>query len=239
MSHSDSSSPLFREHTRAMAKESFREEEATAVSTSTGHTAEASEKCTPEVSKKNALFRLLQGPYAYITTVIVAFCESFFFPIPPDIGLATIIIANPEKAWRLAFHCTIASVLGGIVGYSLGMFLFEKVGLSIIDAYGLSSQFDSLKSDFNIYGFWILMFKGFTPIPFKLLTIASGVFHMPFGEFIFAAIVARTSRLFLVAFLLKKYGHHVREVFEKSFGLMNVAVIAGIILSFVLVKYMF
>lgn len=190
-----------------------------------------------EGPRKGAFLRLLQGPYAYITTVAVAFCESFFFPLPPDIGMVTIIIAKPEKAWKLALHCTIASVLGGIIGYGLGMFMFEKVGMSIISAYGLQHQFDSLKVDFNVYGFWILMFKGFTPIPFKLLTIASGVFQMSFGKFVFAAIIARTTRLFLLAAIVKKYGHHAKEIFEKSFGLMNIMVIVGIILSFVLVKY--
>ena len=203
----------------------------------TAQTQEVEISSPAQEEKKGFFLRLLQGPYAYITTVAVAFSESFFFPIPPDIGIATIIIARPEKAWKIAFHCIIASVLGGIIGYALGMFMFERIGMSIISTYGLQHQFDSLKVDFDTYGFWILMFKGFTPIPFKLLTIASGVFQMGFGKFVFASLVARSSRLFLLAAILKKYGHHAKEMFEKSFGLMNVMVIIGIILSFVIVKY--
>ncbi len=187
--------------------------------------------------KKSKLLQLLQGPYAYITTVMVAFCESFFFPIPPDVGILSILLAKPEKAFKLALHCTIASVLGGIVGYFLGMYMFDTWGQMVIHTYGLSEKFESLRGDFHTYGFWILLFKGFTPVPFKLLTIASGVFQMPFEKFLFAALVARSSRLFLLAWLIKKYGHHAREYMEKSFGLLSFGIILGIILSFILVKY--
>lgn len=196
---------------------------------------EASEKV--QEKKKGKLLQLLQGPYAYITTVLIAFTESFFFPIPPDVGILSILLAKPEKAMKLALHCTVASVLGGIVGYYLGMYMFDTWGQMIISTYGLAEKFESLRSDFHIYGFWILLFKGFTPIPFKLLTISSGVFGMPFGKFLFAAIVARSSRLFLIAWLIKKYGHHAREYMENSFGLVNLMVIIGIVIGFVLVKY--
>src|SRR5918998_1057220 len=144
----------------------------------------------------------------------VAFAESSFFPIPPDVMLIPMVLAKPAKAWVYATICTVGSVLGGIVGYTIGYFLYETIGLWLIQAYGLAKQFEAYRAAYNEWGLWIILIKGLTPIPYKLVTIASGAAAFDFWVFIAASIVTRGARFFLVAALLYWLGEPIREFIE-------------------------
>ena len=124
----------------------------------------------------------------------VSFAESSFFPIPPDVMLVPMVLAQRSKAWAYALLATIASVIGGIAGYAIGFFFMDTVGASILEFYGKTKGFEQFKAMFNEWGVWILIIKGMTPIPYKVLTITAGVTHMSFVPFILASVVARAMR---------------------------------------------
>jgi membrane protein YqaA with SNARE-associated domain len=135
------------------------------------------------------------------------------------------MIARPQRAYRYALLCTLASVLGGLLGYALGALLFETIGRPLIDLYGLGPSFDVFRARFAVWGAWIIIAKGFTPIPFKLVTIASGAFGLDISRFLLACIVARAGRYLLLAILLQRYGSAVRAVLERYLTLVVVGVI--------------
>src|SRR5215510_3732822 len=124
----------------------------------------------------------------------ISFAESSFFPIPPDILLIPMILAQPRRAWLIAAVCTIASVLGGFVGYAIGYFLFDAIGRPILEFYHAMGRYDALKAGFDQWGVWIIILKGMTPIPYKLVTIASGVAHFDLLSFVGASIISRSLR---------------------------------------------
>ncbi len=180
--------------------------------------------------------RMIYGPHACIATIVVAFCESSFFPIPPDIGMISIIVHDRSKAWYLAFWCSIASVLGGLLGYGIGAYLFDSIGHTIIEMYGLDERFYSLKNNFHAHGFWILLLKGLTPIPYKLLTIASGVFHFGLWQFIIASMITRTGRFFALAAVLWYVGPLAKPYLQRFLGWISFAILLLVIMGFILVK---
>src|SRR5437879_11424622 len=149
------------------------------------------------------------GPNALTALLIISFAESSFFPIPPDILLIPMILARPREAFRLAALCTLASVIGGLVGYAIGYFLFDAIGRPILEMHHAMDRYDALKAGFDEWGVWIIILKGMTPIPYKLITIASGVAHFDLGLFIAASIVSRSLRFFLFAALLLQFGDAV------------------------------
>lgn len=167
----------------------------------------------------------------------ISFMESSFFPIPPDVVLAPMCLAKPERAWRYALICTIASVLGALLGYAIGFFLFETIGQAILNFYGLGAEFDSFAQSFNEQGWLIVLLAGFTPLPFKVIAIAAGATVMPLYVLIVAAIVARSARFFLVAALLRFFGPPMKLWIEKNFALATMA--GGILFvgGFVAVKW--
>lgn len=169
----------------------------------------------------------------------VSFAESGFFPIPPDIMLIPMCLAKPEQAFRYAFICTIASVLGALLGYAIGDFLFESLGAVILNFYGLGEEFESFKARFTEQGWSIVLLAGFTPLPFKVIAIAAGATAMPLHVLIFAAIIARAARFFLIAALLWKFGEPVKRSIDRHFGLLTT--IVGIIGGggFIAVRYLF
>ncbi len=142
------------------------------------------------------------GPHALAALLVVSFVESSFFPIPPDILLIPMILARPSAAWRLAALCTLASVAGGLLGYAIGYFLFDAIGRPILEYNHAMGSYEALKAGFAKWGVWIIIIKGMTPIPYKLITIASGVAHFDLAAFIGASIVSRSLRFFLLAALL-------------------------------------
>ncbi|MFN7709336.1 MAG: YqaA family protein [Holosporales bacterium] len=177
-------------------------------------------------------------PRAYWVLMAIAFAESSIFPLPPDPLYIAMLVGNPERAWRLATGMTVASVVGGIVGYGIGWGLYESLGSWIIESYQLSERFAAMQEDFRTWGFWIVALKGLTPIPYKLVTIASGVAGLNLATFIIASIIARGFRFFLLAFLFKRYGLVVREQLEKNLGLWTASMLIALVLGFVIVKYM-
>ena len=168
----------------------------------------------------------------------VSFAESSFFPIPPDVMLVPMILAQRSKAWAYALLATVASVVGGIAGYAIGYFFMDTVGASILQFYGKAAGFEAFKQMFNEWGVWILIIKGMTPIPYKVLTITAGVTHMSFVPFILASIVARSMRFFLVAALLYWFGEPIREFIEKRLTLVTTVGVVLLVGGFVAVKYL-
>ncbi|WP_448204011.1 YqaA family protein [Azospirillum sp. sgz302134] len=166
----------------------------------------------------------------------VSFAESSFFPIPPDLLLVPMVLANRQAAWRIAAICTLASVVGGIAGYMIGYFLYEAIGRAVIDFYHLNDQFEVLRQKFIDYGAEILIIKGMTPIPYKLLTITAGVAHLSMWVFIGASIISRSMRFFLVAALLYWFGEPVRAFIEKRLTLVTTAFAVALVGGFLVIK---
>ncbi|MFC4291488.1 YqaA family protein [Sphingorhabdus arenilitoris] len=168
----------------------------------------------------------------------ISFIESSFFPIPPDVVLAPMCLARPEKAWRYALICTIASVLGALLGYAIGFFLFETIGQAILNFYGLADQFDSFAQSFNEQGWLIVLLAGFTPLPFKVITIAAGSTAMPLYILIAASIVARSARFFLVSGLLRFFGAPMKAWIDKNFALATTLGGIAFVGGFVAIKWL-
>jgi len=167
----------------------------------------------------------------------ISFVESSVFPIPPDIMLIPMILAQRAKAWLYATIATVGSVLGGIAGYAIGYFLFEYIGQPILAFYGYGGKFQDAAALFNEWGVLILIAKGWTPFPYKVLTIAAGAFHMSLLPFILASIVARAMRFYLVAALLYFFGEPIRDFIEKRLTLVTTAFVVALVGGFVAIKY--
>ena len=182
------------------------------------------------------LMRLSAGRNAPVALAAVSFAESSFFPIPPDVMLVPMVLANRDKAWWYAGLATISSVIGGIAGYAIGFYLLELVGRPILEFYGKGDGLKTFTELFMQHGWWILLTKGMTPIPYKVLTISAGVAHMNLATFIGASVVARAMRFFLVAGLLYYYGEPIREFIEKRLILVTTVVVVSIIAGFVILK---
>ncbi len=184
------------------------------------------------------VIRMSEHPKALWVLGGVSFAESSFFPIPPDIMLIPMVIAQRARAWLIAGVCTIASVAGGFLGYAIGFYFFETLGKYVIDLYGLQGGFSEFQEQFNKWGLWIILIKGLTPIPFKLVTIASGAAHFDLGVFAAASLVTRAGRFYLVAGLIYLFGEPIREFIEKHLTLVTTAAVALIVTGFVLVTYL-
>jgi membrane protein YqaA with SNARE-associated domain len=169
----------------------------------------------------------------------VAFVESSIFPIPPDVMLLPMILAQRAKAWAYATICTVGSVIGGLAGYAIGYYLFELAGRPILEAYGYSGKFQDIANQFNTWGVWILIAKGWTPFPYKVLTIAAGTFQMSLVPFVLASIVARAMRFYLVAALLFWFGEPIRDFIERRLSLVTTAFLILLVGGFVAVRYVF
>lgn len=177
-------------------------------------------------------------PKALWTLIAVSFAESSFFPLPPDPLYIAMILARHQDAWRLAFICTFSSVIGGILGYYIGFGLYETVGEWIIQTYGLQEAFNKFQQGFDKWGFWIVALKGLTPIPYKVVTIFSGVAKLDMSTFIFASCIARGFRFYLVAGLLYFCGPQVRTFIEKHLIVLTTVLLALILGGFLIIKYL-
>lgn len=165
-----------------------------------------------------------------------AFAESSFFPIPPDPLLIAMVIANVKKWLRLAGITTLASVAGGILGYFIGYALFESVGQPIIDFYNYQKEFDIVGTRYNDNAFWAILIAGFTPIPFKVFTIASGVFGVNLVTLLAASTLGRSARFVLVAWLSKKLGARYKDKIERYIDVLGLAFLATIVLGFMAIR---
>lgn len=184
------------------------------------------------------VMRLAHHPRAAWALFAVSFAESSFFPIPPDAMLIPMVLADRRKAWFYALICTIASVLGALLGYWIGHALYETIGKPIIGFYHLETAMQGFIDDFNTYGTEIILIKGLTPIPYKLVTIASGVAGFALTPFILASIVTRGFRFFLVAGLLYFFGETIRDFIERRLTLITTAFVILVVGGFVALKYL-
>lgn len=169
---------------------------------------------------------------------VVSFIESSFFPIPPDVMLIPMVMANRQKAWWYATIATVTSVLGGMLGYAIGYYLYDAVGVPILEFYGKAHALDSFIAFVHDYGVPAVIIKGMTPIPYKVVTIAAGVAKMDLLSFIGASIVARAMRFYLVAGLLYYFGEPIRDFIEKRLTLVTTVFVVVLVSGFVAVKYL-
>ena len=165
--------------------------------------------------------RLASHRHAVRWMAVISFCESSFFPIPPDVMVVPMVLARRDQAYLIATVCTVASVLGGILGYAIGMFLYDSVGQWLIRVYGMAEGIEGFRDTYREWGAWIILIKGFTPIPFKLVTIASGIAAFSFPVFVAASVVTRGARFFLIAWLLRRYGAPMQEFIERRLTLVG------------------
>ena len=170
---------------------------------------------------------------------VVSFVESSFFPIPPDVMLIPMVLANRTKAFTIALVCTVCSVLGGLLGYAIGFYFFETIGEWVVRTYHMENGLAAFRAGFEQYGIWIILIKGLTPIPYKLVTIASGAAHFDLFTFVWASIVTRGARFFLVAALLWKFGEPIRTFVEKRLTLLTWLFLIALIGGFVAFRYIF
>ena len=167
----------------------------------------------------------------------VSFAESSVFPVPPDVMLAPMVFARPEKAYWYAFICSAASVFGAIAGYAIGLML-EAPARAILDFFGHPEGLDSYRGLGDWVFFWAIMAKGLTPIPFKIVTIGAGLGRLDFGLFLLACVITRTGRFFIVAALIKKFGPQIQPVIEKRLALFTVLFLVALVGGVVALKFL-
>lgn len=183
--------------------------------------------------------RLSESPRAPQALAAVSFSESSFFPVPPDVMLVPMVMAKPERAWHYAFICTVASVLGALLGYAIGALLYDTVGAWLITLYGYGSKMDGFRQLYQEHGHWIILIKGLTPIPFKLITIASGLAGYDLLWFIGLSIVTRAARFYMVAGVMNRFGGPIRRVLETHLTLVGLVAVLAIVLGFAAAKFLF
>jgi len=176
---------------------------------------------------------LASKPHAMWALGGVSFTESSFFPIPPDALLIPMVLARPDRGWTIAFVCTSSSVLGGMFGYAIGYFLYETLGLWLINLYGMERGYEEFKLAYAQWGLWIILIKGLTPIPYKLVTIASGAAQFDFLVFVLASIATRGVRFYVEVALLKMFGPAIRKFVEKYLTLVTTAFVVILVGGFI------
>jgi membrane protein YqaA with SNARE-associated domain len=181
---------------------------------------------------------LAASPRAPWWLAAIAFAEASCFPIPPDALLIPMALARPDRAWRLALVCTIGSVAGGALGYFIGYAVFDQLARPLIELYGYGPRFAAFQALYAQYGLWIIVIKGLTPIPYKIVTIASGAAHFDFAVFMAASLVTRGARFFLVAALLRFLGTPVRDFIERRLTLVTSLLAAGVVGGFLILRLM-
>lgn len=182
---------------------------------------------------------LAARPSAPYALAAVSFAESSFFPVPPDVMLVPMMLARPDKAWRYALICTIASVIGGILGYVIGLALYDTVGAWVFRVYGLTEGAEAFRHSYAEYGHWIILLKGLTPIPYKLVTITSGFAGYHIGWFIVLSIVTRGARFYFLALLMSRFGPSIKSIIERHFNLVATAAVIAFVGGFVAFRYLF
>jgi membrane protein YqaA with SNARE-associated domain len=178
-------------------------------------------------------------PYAIWMLGFVSFAESSFFPVPPDVMLIPMALAQPQRAWLFALVCTVTSVLGGVLGYAIGALLYDSIGGWIIQLYGYGEKVEEFRAAYAAYGAWIILLKGLTPIPYKLVTITSGFAGYNLLLFILLSVITRGARFYLLAFLLHRYGPRARAIIEERLGFWVTIGAIGLALGFVVVYWIF
>ena len=174
------------------------------------------------------------APYAL---GVVSFTESSFFPVPPDVMLVPMALAKPERAWFYAGICTVTSVLGGLAGYAIGALLYDSVGLWLFRLYGLEGKAEEFRQAYAAYGHWIILLKGLTPIPYKLVTITSGFAGYDLFWFTVLSLITRGARFGLIAAMIGRYGPKIREIMDQHLTLIFVVLVVIVIAGFASLKF--
>lgn len=196
----------------------------------------------PNMMRKlyNWILHWADTPWGPIALFILAFAESSFFPIPPDVLLIALCLGQPKKAFRYALICTVGSVLGAMLGYGIGLGAWDGAMKDwFIPTVFSQDAFNSVGEMYDQWNFWAVFTAGFTPIPYKIFTIAAGVFNINFLMFILASVIGRGARFFLVSFLIWKFGPSIKSFIDKYFNLIAIAFTVLLIGGFVLIKYAF
>ena len=178
-------------------------------------------------------------PHATWILGTVSFVESSFFPIPPDAMLLPMSLARPDRAYYFAAVCTLTSVAGGILGYAIGYFLYESLGLWLMQLYGYGAKVEWFQQQYREWGAWFILIKGLTPIPYKLVTIVSGFAHYPILLFIILSLITRGARFFIVAFVCHRYGDRAREIIEKRLEMWATIFAIVLVVGIVAAVYLF
>jgi len=181
----------------------------------------------------------VQSPYGIWALFFIAVAESSFFPIPPDVFLMVLCIAVPPKSFRYAAICAVGSVLGGMLGYGLGLGFMDTVGVKILEWYGLHDKYEVVQNLYRQYDALAVGAAGFTPLPYKLFTITAGAFKINFVTFILVSIVSRSARFFLVAAFIYKFGAPVRHFIERYFNLLSIVFFILLIGGFLVMRLFF
>ena len=180
-----------------------------------------------------------ETPYGSWALFFLAFCESSFFPIPPDILLIALAVSIPQKSFKYALICSVGSLLGGCLGYLIGWQFMASIGERIISFYGLGSKFEYIKELYIAYDAWAIGIAGFTPIPYKVFTISAGAFNINFAVFVVASLVSRSARFFLVGGLIYLFGPGIQSFIDKYFNILVVVFTILLVAGFILIKYFF
>ena len=182
---------------------------------------------------------LAESRHAEASLAAIAFAESSFFPIPPDVLLAPMALAQPQRAWRFALIATLASVVGGALGYAIGATLYDTIGVWLVNLYGYGAKMDALRTTYAQWGWLVILVKGATPIPYKLITITSGLLGYSFPLFLGLSLLTRGARFFLVAGALNLFGDPLRRAMERNFAAVLGAFAALVVAGFVVAVRMF
>ncbi len=177
-------------------------------------------------------------PYALWALAVISFVESSIFPIPPDVLLIPMILAARQRAWIIALVCTLASVAGGVAGYAIGALLFDTVGQPIVEFYGYIDRFQEFQAGYEEWGAWIVAGAGFTPFPYKVITITSGVMDLNFGVFMIASVISRGARFFLLAALLWYFGPPIRSFIERYLPQLTIVFFVLLFGGFIALRYL-
>lgn len=178
-------------------------------------------------------------PFGAWALFILAFCESSFFPIPPDILLIALAVAVPAKALKYALVCSVGSVLGGMLGYLIGWQFMAVIGERIVAFYGLEGKVHDIEGIYQHYDAWAVGIAGFTPIPYKVFTIAAGMFKINFWVFVVASLVSRSARFFILGGLIYAFGPRIQRFIDRYFNILAVAFCVLLVVGFILIKYLF
>jgi membrane protein YqaA with SNARE-associated domain len=181
---------------------------------------------------------LAEGPYAPVSLAAVAIADASFLPVPPEVLLVPMALARPAHAWRYAAICTVFSMIGGALGYLIGYTLFDVIAVPMLHAYHGEAAYERFRQLYAEWGVWVILIKGMTPIPYLIVTLASGALRYSFPVFIAASLVTRGARFFLVATLLHYFGDPVRVFIERHLTLVTSAVAVGIVAVFVIARYL-
>lgn len=185
----------------------------------------------------NKFLKFAKSSKASWWLAVFAFAESSFFPLPPDLLLIPMALEKKNKAIKYAFICTLSSVIGGVLGYYIGYFFMGTIGHSIINFYGIEDKYLEVQQLFRDYGFWAVGIAGFTPLPYKLFTISSGVFGFSLFPFVIISFISRGARFFLVSLSLYFLGDKSRKFIEEKFDLISFIIVVLLVLSYVVLKY--